>query len=249
MSNSFSPLMNGGNNFSRRWGGTSNAPDPYISGYFFIHFSYLPPDLSTVIANTGGPDGLSGDSYIRNVLHGSCLSVTVPGAMVNKTEIMGLGGVKWAVPTNVEWDNTISMKFLEFSTLPIHAIMHGWVKMIRDYRSGTSYLNGEGTYTKSKYAANLYFWTTKPDGRTVEYAALGTGLFPMKDPTDLLSADITTYDKLEIDIDFNCDYLWQESWVYDTCRTLANTYYNSAVGAGGRGGVIDGYGRSDGSSM
>lgn len=219
-SNSFAPIT--ANRFTRKWGGsTTDAVDPYISGYFFTAWAYLPARLGESIQLAGGTDGINSDA--AQVLEASCLSVTVPGGTVNKTEFTGLGGTRWSAPTNVEYDNTATVRFLEFSTLPILAIMHGWVRLIRDYRLGVTQTL-ESTYSKSEYSGTMYYWTTKPDGVTVEYYACMSGMFPMKDPTDLYGADITTYDKLEVDVDFNVDYIWHEPWVKSKCKSYASTY-------------------------
>ena len=228
---SFSAMTNNQNQFSRRWGTRNSKVEPFISGYFFIHFSYLPEQLPTTVGHAGDKAGLGTLQEIASTLHSSCLSVNIPGATVNTTDIIGLGGVKWSVPTNVEWDNTATLKFLEISSLPIHTIMHGWVRMIRDYRSGVTTLDSSSdyeTYNKQEYGSTMYYWITRPDGHLVEYAACLTGMFPKKDPTDLLSSDITTNDKLEIDIDFNVDYLWHEQWVMDNAQELATTYHDTA---------------------
>ena len=45
-------------------------------------------------------------------------------------------------------------------------------------------------YNKENYGATLAYWTTKPDGVTVEFAAIYTGMFPTKDPMDLFSGDV-----------------------------------------------------------
>ena len=181
MHSSFSALNT--NQFSRKWAGTANAVDPYVSGYFFTKWDKIPSMLPNVTAEVNNNHGLSGVGEIKNLLAGSCLAVTLPGGTVNKAEYMGLGGVKFAVPTNVEFDNTVTVKFLEFSTLPIFNLIHGWVRMIRDYSSGVSeWLTSN--YTKSAYSCNMYYWTTKPDGNEVEYAACISGMYPLKDPTD-----------------------------------------------------------------
>lgn len=241
--NSFAPLES--NSFSRKWGGggDGSAVDPYVSGYFFTHWAYLPPKLGENIATPRGPDGLTDEKEARRVMRAACLGVTLPGGTVNKAEFTGLGGVKWSVPTNVEFDNTVTIKFLEFSTLPIMAIISGWVRMIRDYRSGTTSLVGdEGEYTKSNYAGTLYYYTTKPDGKLVEYYACLTGMFPLKDPMDQYGGDITTYDKLELDIDFNVDYVWREEWVRQRCQSISDSVYME------RNVDIHGYGEEEPSS-
>ncbi len=205
------------NKFTRKWGaGNGQAADPYISGYFFTHW---PATNAIGKINAGINEARSRanvqEADIPDILASSCLSVTIPGGTVNKAEFTGLGGVKWSVPTNVEFDNTVTVKFLEFSSLPILEIMHGWVRMMRDYRTGVSHAlaGGEDDYTKSNYATAMYYWTTKPDAKVIEYYACMTGLFPLKDPQDQYGADITAYDKLELDIDFNVDYMFHEPWV------------------------------------
>lgn len=240
MHNSFAALQD--NQFTRKWGGShAGVVDPYVSGYFFVYWSYLPNKLGVAVKQVGGTTcGIETVTDCQTVLKSSCLAVTIPGGTVNKAEFTGLGGVKWSVPTNVEFDNTVTFKFLEFSTLPILSIIRGWVRLIRDYRTGISEVIGsEGAYTKSNYSATCYYWTTKPDGNSVEYYNCMTGLFPLKDPTDQYGADLTTIDKLEIDIDFSLDHQFVEDWVRDRCVSLSATAY-------GQRSVINSDGISDG---
>ena len=242
--NSFSPVLS--NDFTRKWGGSQpSAVDPYLNGYFFTHWAYIPSQLAMNHQHTSGKQGALTNGEIQKLLSAACLSVTIPGATLNKAEFTGLGGVKWAVPTNLDWDNTLTCKFLEFSTLPIYGVIHSWVRMIRDYRSGITTMGGspgspnsfgEGGdnthYTKSDYSASMYYWTTKPDGVTVEYYGLATGMFPMKDPADQFSGDLSAVDKLEMDIDFNTDYLWHEPWVLDRCQNLATAHHSRGEHSG-----------------
>jgi len=221
LANSFANIAR--NSFSRKWGGAqSSTADPYIKGYFHTAWAYLPPQLPAQIKVPGGPDGISSEENVKQILQSSCLAVTLPGGTVNKAEFTGLGGIKWAAPTNVEFDNTVTIKFMEFSALPIMSIVSGWVRLIRDYRAGVSPLT-KNTYGKSQYAGTMYYWTTQPDGITVEYFACISGMFPMKDPMDQFGEDLSTYDKLEMDIDFNADYVWREKWVYDRCVNLSSS--------------------------
>ena len=132
------------------------------------------------------------------------------------------------MPGNIDYGNSVSVKFLEFNGTPILNIMHGWIKMIRDYRSGVSNLvdgdNLDG-YTKSTYACVMYYWTTAPDAKTVEYYAAYDGVFPTKDPQDLYTSDVETVGRLDVEIEFSCDYIWREAWVKEKCQTLANDVY------------------------
>jgi len=142
---------------------------------------------------------------------------------LNKVEFTGLGGVKWAVPGNIDYGNSVSIKFLEMNGTPILDIMHGWVKLIRDYRTGITHLvdgnKGEG-YTKKTYAGMMYYWTTAPDCQTIEYAACYDGMFPSKDPQDLFTSDVETVGRLDLEIEFNVDYTWHEDWVIKKCQSF-----------------------------
>ena len=106
------------NRVTRNFGGTVvGTADPYVTGYHFIMFQKLPPMLSKYAG------GLEEDE-IRNLLSGACLSVTPTGGTLNKVEFTGLGGIKWSVPANIDYGNSVSIKFLEFNGTPILNIFH-----------------------------------------------------------------------------------------------------------------------------
>jgi len=229
--NSFAQVQE--NRLSRNFGGTvAGVADPYVTGYHFVYFPRLPPSLPQYAE-------IDDNTKIGNILAGACLSVTPPGGTLNKIEFTGLGGIKWAVPGNVDYGNAVSVKFLEFNGTPIQNIMHGWIKMIRDYRSGTTALE-EGDqlsgYSKSTYAAIMYYWTTSPDVRSVEYFAAYDGVFPTKDPQDLFASDVETVGRLDMEIEFNVDYIWHEPWVKAKCEEYAEGIYQMKAN------VIDKYG-------
>jgi len=222
------------NVFSRKFGGTSvGVADPYVSGYHFIWFDQLPGLLATALQKYGGSRQALSVADMQKVLAASCLSVTPPGGTLNKVEYTGLGGVKWAVPGNIDYGNTVSVKFFEFSKTPILNIMHSWVKLIRDYRTGASDIlledkeAGDG-YSKRTYAGLMYYWTTAPDGLTVEYYACYDGVFPSKDPQDLFTSDVETVGRLDAEIEFNVDYAWHEDWVYKKCQGFAQSTFKGA---------------------
>jgi len=213
------------NQFTRKFGGTRfGVADPYVTGYHFVFFDAMPTHLIDYTQDLNS--GLSSIPDIQTVLGASCLSVTPPGGTLNTVEFTGLGGIKWSVPGNIDYGTAVSVKFLEFSKTPIGDIMHSWVKMIRDYRMGVSEIlsvddDGAG-FSKKDYACVLWYWTTAPDGESVEYAACFDGVFPKKDPQDLYTSDLETVGKLEIEIEFNVDYAWHEPWVYEKCQTMAS---------------------------
>jgi len=219
--------------FDRHFGGTTSTivADPYISGYHFIHWAKLPDELGDYVEGGDGATAsaeLTDQESIGTFLAGACLSVTPPGGTLNKTEFTGMGGIKWAVPTNIDYTNAVSVKFLEFSALPVLAIISGWIRLIRDSKTGVSNLNvDDNAYTKSAYAGSMLYWTTKPDGHTVEYSAAYTGMFPAKDPQEMYSGDLTAVDKLEVEIEFNVDWIWHEKWVHDACQSQADIIHDA----------------------
>jgi hypothetical protein len=223
MKYSFAAL--GENFYTRKFGGTKfGVADPYVTGYHFVYFDAIPEKIVDYTKDMNS--GLSSTTDIQMVLMSSCLSVTPPGGTLNTVEFTGLGGIKWAVPGNIDYGNAVSVKFLEFSKTPILDIMHGWVKLMRDYRMGVTEKlleqeDGSG-YSKSDYACVLWYWTTAPDGQSVEYAACYDGVFPKKDPQDLFTSDLETVGRLDVEIEFNVDYAWHEPWVYDRCQTMAD---------------------------
>jgi hypothetical protein len=163
-------------------------------------------------------------AYADQTLESACVSVTPPGGTINRAEYTGVGGVKWSVPSSMDYGDSISLRYIEFSGLPILRIHRAWFNMIRDNKTGLTALQGtsnNGTgfqksrvYNKSEYSATLLYWTTKPDGVTVEFAAAYSGIFPTKDPHDIFVGDITAIDKVEIDMEYNVDFIWNEDWVW-----------------------------------
>jgi len=232
MKNSFSETTK--NLLSRKFGGTNvGVADPYVTGYHFIWFEKLP--WAAIHANLhetpAGNDMEKGDA--QNLLSGTCLSVTPPGGTLNKVEFTGLGGVKWAVPGNIDYGNSVSVKFLEMQALPVSSIIHSWIKSIRDFRTGISQLQDNpatapGGYTKSTYAGVMYYWTTAPDAKTVEYYACYDGVFPTKDPQDLFTSDVETVGKLDVEIEFNVDYVWHEAWVKEKIESTFVSKFSDA---------------------
>ena len=225
MKNAFSNLAN--NQLSRKFGGNkTTVADPYVTGYHFIYWEKLPGGIGINTANMSS--GVS-QSDIGTILQAACLSVTPPGGTLSQIEFAGLGGIKWSVPGNVDYGTTISIKYLEMNRTPILDIHHGWVKMIRDYRTGVSQIpeNDDGSdYSKNSYSGLLYYWTTDPSCSVIENFACFDGVFPLKDPQDLFSSDIESIGKLEIDIDYSYDYMWREEWVKAKCQT-----FNDALSA------------------
>lgn len=220
----YSPLLTGQGAFQRKWGTSPNKiVEPYVTGYHFANFSYVPSQISNVMATMFPSSDLVPSKSIANILSSTVLAVNVPGININRTTVEGLGGIKFTLPTSTEFENTFSVKFLEVSGTPIFKIISSWARLVRDTIYGISLSNN-----KSSYSGSMFYWTTRPDGITVEFACCLSGIYPTKIPTDSFSHDLANIDKLEIEVEFAVDYIFLEKWVYDACKGLAASYRGKA---------------------
>lgn len=229
--NNFQVVAN--NRFDKNFGGTvrGNAADAYLTGYQFVKFFNFPKQriINNIVTGNSEntPPKVDKDS-LPTFLEANTNAVTPPSGTLNRAEWTGLGGTKYSMPSNIDYGNTLTLKFIEFSGTPVMQIIHSWVRMIRDYRNGAMPDSEELSYNnKPLYCCNILYWTTKPDCRSVEYAALYTGCHPTKDPHDSFAGDVETADKLEIEIEFGIDYAWHEPWVYDKAAEWAKIYKDS----------------------
>lgn len=237
----------------RNFGGTNAniVAEPYVSGYAYTKWN-ISSSLQSALNATGGtapgqffnsknmanPVGKLGENA-QNILSATCTSVTPPDGRINTVEFNAIGGAKYQVPGSIEYGNQLQCRFTEFSGLPVFRVIHGWAQYIRNNKTGTTYLgsdkSGGADYAKNNYSAVVLYWTTKPDGRTVEFAAAFSGVFPTQDPIEMFTGDITTVEKVELEISFNVDFVYTDKWVYDAAQAAADTNpYNPGVWIGNR---------------
>lgn len=231
------PFANHQDKYMRFFGGSAkeNPIDPYITGYHYIFFE-LPTELRTSILNqirednpedSKGQFGSTG-AEIEQILNIHNLSLTPPTTTLNKTTMTGVGGTKWHVPTNLDISDTFTVRYNEYSGLPIYSIHRYWVNAIRNQFLGIGNITGAGddkglTY-QPDYKANVIYATVRPDMQTVEFAALYTGVFPTKIPQDSFASDLATSDKIEVDIDYHVDFMYDNNPdVIQKVKTLIST--------------------------
>jgi len=208
----YAPLLSGTGKFMRKWGTEKNIVEPYITGYPFMNFVYIPK------AATMGNIGFSA-SQIANILSSSVIAVNIPQGNLNKAERFGTGYIKGGVPSYLDLDNTVTIRFAESSGIPVFRIIRNWLNNIRNIYTGVSNLKGE--YMMSNYAATAYYWTTKPDGVSPEFYSCLAGMFPTRLPTDSFGHDLTQYDKLDLELEFHVDYIFNEDdWVLEKIKTF-----------------------------
>jgi len=209
------------NRFNRKFGGNTAQAEPYLTGTHFVYFDALPSGIMNHLEGTG----IESLQQVQEILSATCMSVTPPGGTLSVFDYSGLGGIKWGVPGNIDYGNTVSVKFTEFSGLPLFNIFHSWFKLIRDYRTGVSNLVNNN-YNRTGYSCILYYWTTDPSATKIEYYACYDAVFPTKDPQDLFSSDVESVGKLEVEIEFHIDTPYHEPWVKQKVETFHSNLSN-----------------------
>lgn len=190
--------------------------DPYTTGYHYLMFTKL-------------PDGL--EPNYGKFLCTTCQAVSnIPGLTVNPIEYNGLNNLKWSVPGTVEFDsNRFTVKFTEFAGLPITTIFGKWVTKFRNIMYGIA--DDEGTTEQKGYKGKAIYCTTLWDGKTVQFAAAFSGIYPLKVPTDLFQSDRATQDKAEPEIEFSFDMMYTGESVVSSAKSLLDTYRNAGISA------------------
>lgn len=212
---------------NRHFGGTNinNACEPYVSGYHFIKW-FLPQTLQNYIADyavisTNGQTDLERTTEeLGDMLSAACMGFTPAGQGIEFIDYEGSCGVTWNNPYRVNYGKNISIKYIEMSGLPVYKIHKCWFDMIRDAHQGLNEgFESNVSHIRSNYAGSLLYWTTKPDGCTIEYYAAYSGVIPEKDGGEAFSSDLASIDKLEIDCSYRIDHVWTDKWVYDTIKS------------------------------
>ncbi len=216
------------------FGGTSVniACEPYISGYGFIKW-YLPPvaNLQPYFTSLKIEDSThqtgSAETQINaeKYLSAACIGVTPPSQTLTGIEYDAAAGIKLSNVTKVSNGYNLNIKYLEMSGIPIFRIHKAWIEYIRDAKSGykVNMHYGGKENQKDDYCGNVLYWTTKPDGRTVEFFALYSGIYPLVDPQDAFGFDIGSIDKVELDFSYHVDYIWTDPWVKELAEGFAKS--------------------------
>lgn len=196
------------------FGGEKTFIDPYTTGYHFVYF--FPPDT---IGQTVG-------QFLTTV----CQSVTIPGWTVNTIEYNGLNNMKWYVPGTVDMgDQTFTCTFTEMAGLPITQIMGRWVTIFRNVLYGISDPSSQNTYSQGAYKGKAVYCTTLPDGLTVQFAAVFTGVFPKSIPTDKFGSSRPEHNKVEQEMQFSFDQMLTGTAAESYARSLVAATRNQSI--------------------
>jgi len=171
----------------RHWN-SNITHDPYITGWHFTKF-ILPSFTAEYI---------SGMEH-EIILDGHVMSVDLP--KIEAEKYLDLSGQDKLRLTKTP----ACVTFLEMSGTPIHHILTGWFQKVIE-------INKPGDH---KTVGKLYYWTTQPNGRTLEYCCCLEDIYPLTNGDHNFSADITINDKLLYKMEFNCSRIDKTKRIQD----------------------------------
>jgi hypothetical protein len=219
--------------YSRYFGGSKgeNPLDVYVTGFHYL-FVDMPDKLKQyIISNCAASSGVKGKYEITEpaeILSIHNTSVTPPGSTLGKTTHTSIGNMKWNNPTTLELGDEITCKFNEYAGVPIYRIHRAWVNFIIDTNLGLNN-HPEPVYVEDM-KANMWYATTRPDGKTIEFGAKFTGVWPTKSPTDIFVSDIASSDKIDVDMSYSIDHMYDNNKeVLEALQTKINAARETGI--------------------
>lgn len=202
----------------RYFGGHLYGVDPVTTGY---HYAFLSPPIR-VLNEIGATQ--TGPLWLGAV----CRAVNIPNIVVNHIEIEGLNNLKWAVPGTVEFDSQIvTLRFLETKGIPVYRLISSWVFVFRNMIYGVSMSEG---HVQTDYKGHLCYALVRPDGKTVEFASVFTGVYPANVPSSVFNSELMTHDKIELEVEFHFDQMFIGDEVINLASDLVKSAFESSVG-------------------
>ena len=183
------------NNLEKGMGGKDfmNTKEMYVTGYWYIIWTRLPDFL--------------GDDF-NSIMRFSNKGLTLPDVTLSFAEAnVGFAGAgKVSVPTTIDVGTEFTLKFQEYSGLPVIKGIRKWVQAIRDPFTGTSKIKN---YSWQQYTGECLAVLTKPvfgdaasPDELIEDAFLFTRCMPSNVPNSALNQDSTASDLVAPDINF-----------------------------------------------
>ena len=87
-------------------------------------------------------------------------------------------------------------EYCEFENLPIYKFHLAWINLIRN----NSWDN------RSKYYAELRYYTTLMDGQTVQYEQVYKDVYPLAIPTDAFGHTVSKVDSVKLHIPYHVEF-------------------------------------------
>lgn len=210
------------------------------------------------------------DETIRQTFSSFAADVQLPQDTLRSVSFQGRSGFAQNSPIFTQKGNTISISFLVDQNLLITRLISGWYEYITrladgraDIESGggggiidtiinkaTSFAGlgnilggGSGSDYKAQiYSSTIYYCTMLPNGNDVNFAFVGTGIYPTMNPISDFNGTLGTVENIKHNVTFNVDYydIWvpgksETQWIKDYMQELV-TYYRAGIfGSGNKG--------------
>lgn len=184
--------------------GTNNLQtldfDPFITGYAFIMWTFIPAWVARVYPGFATFTQQNFQSF------GGLQDLD----LATGTHQQGFAANEYHVATNLQKQNTdFTIKHAEFSGSPVRNMYSFWVTGIRDPETGiATYPRMFGVdYAARNHTAELLYVVTRPDANNtamnnIEFAAYYTNVMPTKVSLSHLNFDLGSHDPTQIEIPF-----------------------------------------------
>lgn len=191
----------------------------YTSGYFGVYFQ-LPDSITGMVGDNiyNAKEMLSSDN-MAHMLASACTGFQPPDRQIEAIDIPRMGGSSWKQAGKMNLTNDVTIKFIEYSGAPISKIIGSWFSQIRKFETGTQF------QPNINYKGHIYAWTVDPSLTTVQRAWCFAGAWPTQDPLTSFDNSIENIEKVELSVQFTCDYPYSDAqWVYTKCQDLNNQF-------------------------
>lgn len=214
------------------------------------------------------------DENIREVFSTFAADVQLPQDTLRSVSFQGRAGFAQNSPIFTQKGNSVSISFLIDQNLMITRLINGWYEYITRLADGRTNIGGSGDdndiigdaldkitkmvgldkilgnsggsdYKAQIYSGTLYYCTMLPNGRDVNFAFVGTGLYPTVNPLSDFNGTLGTVENVKHTVTFNVDYydVWvpgksETAWIRDYIQQKVDEYRAGIFGSAGGGGYL-----------
>ena len=197
--------------------------DPYITGYAFLKWIYIPEWVTKPFGDAGQMKAMLGKN-VKSVQGLSSLTLNT-GAVT-----AGFTANETHFATNLQKATGFSTNCQEYAGSPMRHMATHWVHGIRDPRTGIAqypmFDGATGEYGAKYHTAEAIYIVMRPDayntkasGHNIEHACYLTNIMPLNVPRDHLNTTFGTNDLVEFELQWSADQ-HEGPNVMDMAKTL-----------------------------
>lgn len=171
---------------TRKWGNSSVAINPYVTGYFFINFKTREKNMR----------------HIFDSLRCSNISIKYQDSIMKTEEDM---------KNKILNNKSIALQFIEFDDIRIR-------KSIDNLKN-------------CKLPIDLYYWTTSPNGKDIQYCCQYKNIIVSSDDIDsnLRSSDLKCVERLIYNVNFLFDEVIDNISIREQCEKFIQIDYHRSI--------------------